>query len=107
MFNSSHVQDKQYVLCMTGRKCLYGTEKEESVPGDKNPPEIVANGTSDHETTAVNEQETQIQEPSPEHVKAPSDTIEIPAEPLTPSAETSSGHGFSTKNTLFATKKEK
>ena len=50
------------------------------MPGDKNHPEIVANGTSEHETTAINEQETQIQEPSLEHVKASSDTIDIPAE---------------------------
>ena len=52
------------------------------MPGDKNHPEIVANGTSDLKTTAVDEQETQIQEPSPEHVKAPSDTIEIPAKTI-------------------------
>ncbi|MYH39759.1 MAG: hypothetical protein F4154_02070 [Candidatus Dadabacteria bacterium] len=52
------------------------------MPGDKNPPEIAANGTSDHETTAVNEQEAKTQEPSPEHVKPPSDTIDIPAETI-------------------------
>ena len=52
------------------------------MPGDKNPPEIVANGTSDHKTTTVDEQKAQAQEPSPEHVKAPSDTIDIPAETI-------------------------
>ena len=52
------------------------------MPGDKTPPEIVANGTSDHKTTTVDEQKAQAQEPSPEHVKAPSDTIDIPAETI-------------------------
>ncbi len=51
------------------------------LPGDKTHNEIVANGSSDHETTTVNEQETQIQTAS-EHVKPPSDTVEIPAETI-------------------------
>ena len=52
------------------------------MPGDKNQSETVANGTSDHETTAVDEQETQTQEAPPKHVKAPSDTIDIPVETI-------------------------
>lgn len=50
------------------------------MPGDKNQPEISPNGTSDHETATVSEQEAQPPQPSLEHVKAPSDTIEIPPE---------------------------
>ncbi|MCY3986872.1 MAG: adenosylcobalamin-dependent ribonucleoside-diphosphate reductase [Candidatus Dadabacteria bacterium] len=48
------------------------------MPGDKNPTDFTANEVSDHEAVSVEEQETQTQEASFEHVKAPSDTIDIP-----------------------------
>ncbi len=52
----------------------------QGMPGDKNLTEVTSNGVSDHDTAAVEEQEPQTQDP--EHVKPPSDTIEIPVETI-------------------------